>query len=124
MHWTVKAPVELSKKAIVRNWAVRRVKAGFRAELKVRGWGKDGSRLLAKESGGEGEVGLKGALCVWLGKDAGVVTAGWEEVRKECAGLVRKVEELQRGNNGKVGARTNGWKDAVLRTAATPAPPP
>lgn len=106
LHWTVKAPVDLSKKAIVRNWAVRRVKEAFRLELENSGWTKDGQVL-----GENVKEGLKGALCVYLGKDAMVVMASWDDVRKECAWLVQKIVGLQNAN----GNRRNGAKDRGAR---------
>ena len=92
-HWTVKGPTDLSRKVVVRNWAVRRVKEALRRELKKRGWGTDGSWLRAEK--GEKD-GLRGALGIYLRKEGKAITASGDEVREECAWLVRRVEELQK----------------------------
>lgn len=92
LHFTVWASLALSKKAVVRRWAERRVKEAFWEELKQQGWSRDGS-VIDQESG---RSRLKGALCVRLGSNKEILLAKGEEVRKECAWMLRKVIEAQR----------------------------
>ena len=100
LHWTVKCPLELSKKAVVRNWSVRRVKEAFKEELRKGGWDKEGKATAVDEE----KVALKGALCIHLNKNKRVVEASGEEVRTQCSWVLRKVVEAQgqvhEGGNG------------------------
>lgn len=91
LHWTVKCSLELSKKAVVRNWAVRRVKEAFRAELRKKGWNKDGTPNDVVERRRQ----LKGALCIRVNKNKHILEANGEEVRNQCSWVLRKVVEAQ-----------------------------
>ena len=113
LHWTVKAPLELSKKAVVRNWAIRRVKAAFREELKRKGWDVEGKPL----GGGEGEwkQPLRGALCVHLLKNQSIIVASGEGVKQQCSWLLRKVVAAQARTNGSRGREAeNGVKNGTM----------
>ena len=96
-HWTVKCPVDVSKKTVVRNWVTRRVREAFRLEL------------------GRVGVELKGALCIRLKKEGKeVVTASGEEVRRQCGVLVRRLVGLQKGvgpEEGRRGGRREGVEE-------------
>lgn len=72
----MKCPVEVSKKAVVRNWCTKRVREALRKEI-------------------AGCEGLRGALCVVVNKDKGVVTASVENVRRECGRIVREVMRVR-----------------------------
>ena len=98
LHWTVKCPLELSKKAVVRNWAVRRVKEALRDELGAKGWDGDG-RVIGESDVGE-KLGLKGALCILLNKNKRVMEASGEEVKSQCSRVLRKVLQAQGSSMG------------------------
>lgn len=108
LYWTVKAPVDLSKKAIVRNWAVRRAKEAFRLELERLGWTKDGQVIEQ-----HGKRSLKGALSVLLNKDASIVKADWEHVRKECGLLVQRIVGLQDNVSVKPAREESGARNGI-----------
>jgi hypothetical protein len=106
LHWNVKAPLELSKKAIVRVWAIRRVKVAFREALKEGGWDANGRRLA-----GAG-IELSGAVCMYLSKNKGIIKASGEDVKRECEGVLRLVVKRQSlprndGRAASVGSRTH-----------------
>ena len=90
LHWNVKTPVETSKRATVRVWAVRRVKVAFREALREGGWQTDGSRVAL-----DGDMSLRGALCIFVPKDREILEASGEDVRRQCVWLLRKVVQLQ-----------------------------
>lgn len=112
LHWNVIVPTDLSKKAVVRGWAVRRVKAMFREVLKDQGWDEDGSVA----GGGTGiKEGLSGALCIHISKNKAVLEASGEDVKMQCQWLLRKVL-AQRDRAG--GKRTGkGYVRAWKRSA-------
>ena len=90
LHWNVKAPLELSKKAVVRVWAIRRVQVAFREALITGGWDESGRRL-----GGTGFLNLSGAVCMFLNRDKSIIEASGEDVRRECEGVLREVVRRQ-----------------------------
>lgn len=82
-HWRVQCPVDVSKKAFIRNWAVRRVRRAVREELAGRGLGAEGA-------GEEGKCG--GALLIVLNRTGErTLTAKWEDVRREVRGVLGRV---------------------------------
>lgn len=115
----------------MRNWAIRRVREGFKAALKDRGWTPAGEALATNDNEGifEKKGNLKGALAILLDKDKSVVKASGEDVRRQCDWVLRKVIDLQdeggserdrvRARNGpqskkygrKTGDYSNGGKD-------------
>ena len=95
LHWTVTSNVDLSKSALVRKTAARRVREAFRQELRIAGWNDDGQRR--PEGGPDGTVrnfDLSGALRLHLSKEAFAVTATSEEVRQSASFAVKKLSEL------------------------------
>lgn len=92
LHWTVRTPLDLSKKATVRSWALRRVRVAFREALKEGGWQIDGSRIAA-----DGQRRLSGALAIHVHKDKAVIEASGQEVKKQCLWVLQKVLKLQTG---------------------------
>jgi hypothetical protein len=95
LHWTVAAPVDLSKSAFVRKTAARRVREAFQQELRREGWGPDGRRRA--EGGADGNVrsfDLSGALRMGLVKDAFAVTATSEEVKENVRSAVSTLLRL------------------------------
>lgn len=95
LHWTVTSNVDLSKSALVRKTAARRVREAFRQELRIAGWNDDGQRR--PEGGPDGIVrsfDLSGALRLHLAKEAFAVTATSEEVRQSASFAVKKLSEL------------------------------
>lgn len=105
LHWNVKCPYDMSKKAVVRNWAAKRVKVAFREVMAKRGWAKDGARLDQagpKEVQEEMRIPLKGAMVINLNKDRSILTASIEEVRRQCelvlSGVVAR-QGLERKNS-------------------------
>lgn len=95
LHWTVNANVDLSKSALVRKTAARRVREAFREELRLAGWNDDGRRR--PEGGPDGilrSFDLSGALRLQLVKEAFAVTATSEEVRQSASFAVKKLTEL------------------------------
>jgi hypothetical protein len=90
LHWTVTSPLDLSKSALVRRTAARRIREAFRQELRTAGWNDDGRRI--PEGGLDGNVrdfDLSGALRLNLVKEACVVTATSEEVRESASLAVK-----------------------------------
>jgi len=90
LHWTVTSPADLSKSALVRRTAARRVREAFRQELRRAGWNDDGRRT--PEGGPDGTVpsfDLNGALRLNLVKEAIAVTATSEEVRQSAIFAVK-----------------------------------
>jgi hypothetical protein len=108
LHWNVKTPLEMSKKATVRAWAIRRVKVAFREALKEGGWQTDGSGVAY-----DGDMRLRGALCIFVQKDKDIIEASGEDVRRQCVWLLRKIVQLQtdRAQNG----RSNGGQRVPYR---------
>ena len=95
LHWTVTSNVDLSKSALVRKTAARRVREAFRQELRLAGWNDDGRRR--SEGGPDGIVrnfDLSGALRLHLTKEAFALTATSEEVRQSSSFAVKKLYEL------------------------------
>jgi hypothetical protein len=95
LHWTVAAPVDLSKSAFVRKTAARRVREAFQQELRREGWDPDGRRRA--EGGADGNVrnfDLSGALRMGLVKDAFAVTATSEEVKESASSAVSTLLRL------------------------------
>ncbi|GAB7335272.1 hypothetical protein MBLNU13_g07681t1 [Cladosporium sp. NU13] len=95
LHWTVTSNVDLSKSALVRKTAARRVREAFRQELRLAGWKDDGRRR--PEGGPDGTVrtfDLSGALRLHLTKEAFAITATSEEVRQSASFAVKKLSEL------------------------------
>jgi hypothetical protein len=89
LNWSVHVSVDLSKKVVVRNWAKRRVREAFKAELKEKGFDAWGRRLVQRR---EGMGNLKGALSIRIGaKSTGVLTFSGEEVRRECGLVLARV---------------------------------
>ena len=85
----------MSKSALVRKTAARRVREAFRQELRIAGWNDDGQRR--PEGGRDGTVrnfDLSGALRLHLSKEAFAVTATSEEVRQSASFAVKKLSEL------------------------------
>jgi hypothetical protein len=106
LHWNVKAPLELSKKAVVRVWAVRRVKVAFQEALKEGGWDANGKRLL-----GTG-IDLCGAVCMYLSKNKHIIEASGADVKRECEEVLRQVVKRQSlpqsvGRGAATGARAH-----------------
>lgn len=90
LHWTVTSPLDLSKSALVRRTAARRVREAFRQELRCAGWNDDGRRI--PEGGLDGTVrdfDLRGALRLNLVKEPVVVTATSEEIRESASLAVK-----------------------------------
>lgn len=95
LHWSVAAPVDLSKSVLVRRTAGRRVREAFRQELHRAGWNSDGQRR--PEGGSDGNVrdfDLRGALRLGLVKEAFAVTATSEEVRQSASWAVKTLSGL------------------------------
>jgi hypothetical protein len=102
LHWTVAAPVDLSKSAFVRKTAARRVREAFQQELRREGWDPDGRRRL--EGGADGNVrsfDLSGALKMGLVKDAFAVTATSEEVKESVGTAVSTLLRLHGQDDSK-----------------------
>lgn len=96
LHWRVGTPVDLSKSAFVRDRVRRRVREAVAAELKERGWEKDG-RICAR-GGGDGrvqELVLRGAAFLSLLKDSDVLGVSAQEVREHVRWAVSKIVEWQ-----------------------------
>lgn len=94
LHWAVRAPLNLSKKATVRWWAGRRIKAAFREVLKEAGLDSKGRRT------GTGVAGLNGALRISTPADHKILDASGEEVKKECARILQQVMRKQKAPRG------------------------
>ena len=97
LHWTVASPVDLSRSALVRKTAARRVREAFREELRRAGWNDDGQRRL--EGGPDGRVrsfDLSGALKLAMVKEAFAVTATSAEVRQSASWAVKTLSGLNR----------------------------
>jgi hypothetical protein len=95
LHWFVASPADLSRSAMVRKTAARRVREAFRQELRRAGWNDDGKRSL--EGGPDGIVrsyDLSGALRLGLVKEAFAVTATSEEVRRSASWAVKTLSGL------------------------------
>jgi hypothetical protein len=95
LHWSVASPVDLSKSALVRKTAARRVREAFREELRRAGWSSDGQRR--PEGGLDGTVrsyDLSGALKLGLVKESFAVTATSEEVRRSASWAVKTLSGL------------------------------
>lgn len=96
LHWSVIAPYDLSKSALVRRTSARRVREAFRQELRLAGWDSEGRRT--PEGGPDGRqrsCDLSGALKLALVKDAFAVTASAEEVRQSASWAVKRLFALQ-----------------------------
>lgn len=96
LHWSVIAPYDLSKSALVRRTSARRVREAFRQELRLAGWDSEGRRT--PEGGPDGRqrsCDLSGALKLALVKDAFAVTASTEEVRQSASWAVKRLFALQ-----------------------------
>ncbi|KAK3711567.1 hypothetical protein LTR37_009558 [Vermiconidia calcicola] len=109
LHWNVICPLDVSKKAVVRNWTRRRVKEAFKAELKARGLESDGKFVE------DGRRGAKGALMMVVDKRkaAEIIQATGQEVREECGWVVRKILAMQPMDNlygqPEAGLRKDSW---------------
>lgn len=102
LHWSVIAPYDLSKSALVRRTSARRVREAFRQELRLAGWDSEGRRT--PEGGPDGRqrsCDLSGALKLALVKDAFAVTASAEEVRQSASWAVKRLFALQSGDGPK-----------------------
>ncbi|KAK0257714.1 hypothetical protein B0A54_15370 [Friedmanniomyces endolithicus] len=115
LHWRVQCPMDVSRRAFVRNWAVKRVKAAIAQRLGA----SDGKQ---EESGGGGDerenrneekstigtsradgdharpnaLGLSGALVVLLPKDGKLaLTATKEQVEASARWVLEEVARLQ-----------------------------
>lgn len=96
LHWRVGTPVDLSKSAFVRDRMKRRVREAFTAELKERGWERDGS--VRADGGLDGKMQerrLKGAALLSMPKDAAVLDTSAQEVREHARWAVSKLVEWQ-----------------------------
>ena len=90
LHWNVRVPVDLSKRATVRGWAINRVKVAFREALRDGGLDKDGKNLVVRKQE------LSGALCIFVSKNKAIIEASGEDVKRECSLLLKRVVNLQR----------------------------
>lgn len=96
LHWRVGTPVDLSKSAFVRDRVRRRVQEAFTAELRERGWERDGSvRAGGSPDGRVQEQRLRGAAMLSMLKDATVLDAPAQEVREHARWAVSKLVEWQ-----------------------------
>ncbi|KAF2479620.1 hypothetical protein BDY17DRAFT_304301 [Neohortaea acidophila] len=86
LHWRVRTSNDLSPRGVVRSWALRRVKVALLAELRERGFARDGRKL----DGGEGD-GLRGALSVIVDRGGGAIRASGVEVRREVGKVLDAV---------------------------------
>ena len=97
-YWNVKCSIDVSKKAVVRNWAVRRVRVALREVMAKQGWANDGT-LLNERRERISEEGmkrpLKGALAINLNKDRSVLMATGDDVRRQCEWVLRAVVARQ-----------------------------
>ena len=92
LHWTVRCPMDISNRALIRNWASNRVKQAFIRELRDAGWQSDG---LPRP--GASKDNLKGALLMILSKREKtlVLTATYDQVRDEVRRILDDIVERQ-----------------------------
>lgn len=130
LHWSVSASIDVSKKKVVRSWVKRRVEEAVRAELKERGWARDGTILeqdLAAGDKGSSRASspLKGALKIYMAPDRRkeVVTATGDEVRRDVWSILEQVVLRQAFNSQKRSTQNDRAKQARKRRPGTPRGP-
>lgn len=92
LHWKVSVPVDLSRSAYIRDRTKRRVREAVAAELRARGWERDGSvRKGSGEDGTEQRKALGGAMGLGVLKDPAILLASGEEIREAARWVVDKL---------------------------------
>jgi len=95
LHWAIKCPQNVSKKKVVRNWAVRRVREALVAELRKNGYDRDGKAKDVASSNSHTQPAIIGSLQIAVNSD--VLVAPITDIREQCEKMVQKVVRAQKG---------------------------
>jgi hypothetical protein len=115
-HFRVHCPIDISKKAVIRDTVKQRFKSALVTELVQRGWAANGEVLESEKKYGS-KSGLKGAFLLNIAKDPKrVLQASKEEIRIEVSRMVGSLVAKQR-TGASTRTRSHEWNATQYRSS-------
>lgn len=111
LHWRVRCPIDVSKKVVIRRWAIRRFQVAFLKQLREAGFDSDGALLEKLQPWhGKRRSALTGAALMILPKDSRSLKADDRTVDESCRAVLEdvkhKADRKQQQNQVRTFART------------------